>query len=145
MNTTRFSDFLELSHRPDLGVMFVRWMRPVTSQELQQGYLKLLEESAAVQCRAWLLDARRRRNTDGASQRWMLTELLPMAVTRLGGRVYLAFLLAPVHLRDAASDDVFPPAEFFIDKPYAAERFTDEGPALAWLVAGLQAPITGVA
>ena len=126
-------DFLEISYRPDLDVLVGRWMRKISAAEMCQGYEHLLEAAVQCGCRQWLLDARRRFNTDRDGARWMISTFLPQLGPRLGGRTHLAYLLAPVLLRDTEADAAFPPASFFDDKPYNADRFTDEREAIDWL------------
>ncbi|WBA41033.1 hypothetical protein [Hymenobacter canadensis] len=126
-------DFLALSHRPDLQVLVARWMRVISLAEMRQGYELLLLAAAQHRCRQWLIDARRRNNTDREGAIWMVQEFLPRLQGQLGGRTALAYLLPPVHLRDQQADAAFPPARFFDDKPFVAERFTDERQALDWL------------
>lgn len=126
-------EFIEIAYRADLDVLLIRWMRKVTLAEMCQGYLHVLEVAAAHRCRQWLLDARRRFNTDREGAQWMISTFLPTLHTRLGGRTYLAYLLAPVLLRDAEADAAFPPARFFEGKPFDSERFIEESEAIAWL------------
>lgn len=128
-------DYLNISYRPDLEVLVVRWMRPVTLPEVQAGYHLLLEAAITHQCQQWLLDVRRRFNTDREGARWMITEFLPAVGARLGGRTYLAYLLAPLLLRDQSADDAFPSPESMADKPFLGLRFTDEREAIEWLLA----------
>lgn len=126
-------DFLTIAYRPDLDTLVVRWQRQLTLAEMQQGYLCMLEHAAQHQCRRWLLDGRRRFNTDREGAQWMVTTFLPQLQPRLGGRAYLAYLLAPLTLRDQDADAAFPPPAFFLDKPFLGERFVEEGAALQWL------------
>jgi hypothetical protein len=63
----------------------------------------------------------------------MVSTLLPELAQRLGGRTRLAYLMAPVYMRDEAADAAFPPAAYFADKPFIGERFIEENAALAWL------------
>lgn len=126
-------DFLTLSYRPDLEVLVVRWMRVISLAEMQQGYELLLQAATHHGCRQWLLDARRRNNTDREGAVWMVQDFLPRLHGQLGGRTALAYLLPPVQLRDAQADGAFPPASFFDGKPFIAERFTEERQALDWL------------
>jgi hypothetical protein len=126
-------DFLALAYRPDLQVLVARWMRVISLAEMQQGYELLLQAAAQHGCRQWLIDARRRNNTDREGAVWMVQEFLPRLQAQLGGRTALAYLLPPVHLRDAQADAAFPPASFFDGKPFVADRFTDERTALDWL------------
>lgn len=126
-------DFLALSHRPDLEVLVARWMRVITLAEMQYGYELLLQAATQHCCRQWLIDARRRNNTDREGAVWMVQEFLPRLHGQLGGRTALAYLLPPPHLRDQQADAAFPPTSFFDDKPFVADRFTDERTALDWL------------
>jgi hypothetical protein len=129
-------DFLQVTYRPDLEILLVRWMRQVSLEEMKQGYLYLLDVAVEHKCRQWLLDARRRFNTDRDGARWMIDSFLPSLHARLGGRTYLAYLLVPVIMRDVEADAAFPPASFFEGKPFIGERFIDERAAVEWLEAG---------
>lgn len=126
-------EYIEVTYRPDLDVLVTRWLRQITLEEMCQGYLHLLEVAAVHQCRFWLLDARRRYNTHKEGARWMVATFLPLLSPRLGGRTYLAYLLAPAILRDVEADAAFPPLSFFDGKPFAADRFVDEREAIGWL------------
>ena len=53
----------------------------------------------------------------------------------LGGRSRLAYLMAPIYLRDAAADAAFPPPAYFDGKPFVGERFVEEQAAFEWLQA----------
>ena len=39
-------------------------------------------------------------------------------------------------MRDAGAGAAFPPPAYFADKPFVAERFTEEHEALTWLQGG---------
>jgi hypothetical protein len=127
------SDFLHVVYRADLDILFGRWMRLVSGAEMQAGYRYLLEQAAGHQCRHWLLDARRRINTDKEGAQWMVGTFLPDAGTHLGGHLRLAYLLGPVILRNQEADAAFPPPSFFVGKAFMAEQFIEEGEAIAWL------------
>lgn len=126
-------EFLILSYRPDLEVLVARWMRVISLAEMQRGYEQMLQTAAQYGCHQWLIDARRRNNTDREGAVWMVQDFLPRLQGQLGGRTALAYLLAPVHLRDPQADAAFPPAHFFDGKPFVADRFIDERTALDWL------------
>jgi hypothetical protein len=138
-------DYLAISYRPDLRVLVGRWMRPVTLPEMQAGYELLLEAAITHQCQEWLLDVRRRFNTDREGAHWMTTEFLPAVARRMGGRTYLAYLLAPLLLRDQSADDAFPTPESMVAAPFLGVRFTDEREAIEWLLAVRQNKPAGVA
>ena len=103
---------------------------------MQQGYGTLLAEAERRQCRHWLIDVHRRRNTRQLGAGWMVSTLLPELGPRLGGRTSLAYLLLPTFMRDAGTDAAFPPPAYFAGKPFVAERFTEGHEALAWLQGG---------
>ena len=52
---------------------------------------------------------------------WMVNTLLSQLAHRLGGRTKLAYLMAPVYMRDEAADAAFPPAAYFVGKPFVGE------------------------
>ena len=126
-------DFLEISYRADLDLLLGRWLRPIELGEMQQGYHMLLEAAVTGQCRQWLLDVRRRQNTHKVGAQWMVGTFLPQLAAHLGGRTRLAYLMAPMYMRDTEADAAFPPATFFDDKPFIGERFIEENAALDWL------------
>jgi hypothetical protein len=134
-------DYLTISYRPDLEVLVGRWMRQVSFTEMCEGYHRLLEAAVAHQCRQWLIDVRRRFNTDREGAHWMVTEFLPTLQPNLGGRTHLAYLLAPLIMRDPAGDSAFPSAETMADKPFLGERFIDEAAAIVWLQKMRQQPV----
>ncbi|WP_035560795.1 hypothetical protein [Hymenobacter sp. IS2118] len=133
MNPILVQDFLQISYRTDLDLLVGRWLRPITLPEMQLGYQLLLDAAQTNGCRRWLLDVRRRQNTHQIGAQWMVSTWLPQLAPRLGGRTRLAYLLAPVNLRDEAADAAFPPAAYFADKPFIGERFIEENAAIAWL------------
>lgn len=124
------ADFAELTFRPDLQVLFARWLRPVSSPELQQSYEALLAAATPHQCRFWLLDLRRRGISSEDDTLWTLEDFLPRLPPRLGGRVYLAFLVSPSHL---SAIDQESGAPMVTNAQCHVRLFTDEGLAAAWL------------
>ena len=137
MNPVRVEDFLDISYRADLDVLVARWLRPVELPELQQGYEQMLAAAQAGAGRRWLIDVRRRFNTHQVGAQWMASNLLPRLGPTLGGRSRLAYLLAPMYLRDAAADAAFPPQSYFEGQPFIGDRFIEENAAIEWLRADL--------
>ncbi|NVO31188.1 hypothetical protein [Hymenobacter lapidiphilus] len=133
MDQVQVDDFLDISYRADLDMLVARWLRPVDLPELQAGYEQILLTSQARICRRWLIDVRRRYNTHQMGAHWMVSNLLPRLGPLLGGRTRLAYLLAPMYLRDSAADSAFPPQSYFEGKPFIGERFTEESAAIEWL------------
>ena len=110
-----------------------RWLRVIELEEMQQGYGILLAEAERCQCRHWLIDVRRRRNTRQLGAGWMVSTLLPELGPRLDDRTSLAYQLLPTFLRRAAADIPLSPAACSAGKAFAGEQFTEEHEALAWL------------
>ncbi|QKG54123.1 hypothetical protein [Hymenobacter sp. BRD67] len=135
MDLTHLDDFLAISYRADLDVLVARWLRPIELAEMTRGYEALLDAAASGRHRRWLLDVRRRLNTHQIGAQWMVSTLLPQLELRLGGHTRLAYLLAPLYLRDTAADAAFPPPTYFTGKPFVADRFVDEQLAIDWLLA----------
>lgn len=132
------ADFLDLSYRPDLRILAVRWLRAVTLEELQRGFRAALAEATARQAGRWLVDVRRRTELDAASSGWVALHLLPEAAAALApAPLVVAYLLSPMRaqelrrdagLRDATAASVAP------ERPYQLATFIDEGPAVQWLL-----------
>ena len=137
MNPVRVEDFLDISYRADLDVLVARWLRPVDLPKLQTGYEQMLAAAQAGAGRRWLIDVRRRFNTHQVGAQWMVASLLPRLGPALGGRSRLAYLLAPMYLRDSAADSAFPPASYFEGKPFIGDRFVEENAAIEWLRADM--------
>lgn len=122
------AEFIDLSFRPDLGLLFGRWLRAATDEEVHQGYEAVLAVAAPHGARYWLLDLRRRGPGSQAATRWVLDAFLPRLAAGLQRRYYLAYLLSPAHLAQVREA---PPTAS--PGPYAVEVFTDECAALQWL------------
>ena len=114
-------DFLKIRYRAYLDLLVGRWLRPIEREELQHGYQLLLEAAEAGKYQHWLLNVRRRQNTHQLSAQWIVNTLLPQLAHRLGGRTKLAYLMAPVYMRDEAANAAFPPAAYFVGKPVVGE------------------------
>ncbi|WBO84584.1 hypothetical protein [Hymenobacter yonginensis] len=127
---TLLADFAELSFRPDLQILLGRWLRPISTAELQQSYEALLTAAVPPKCRFWLLDLRRRGISSEDDTLWTLETFLPLLAPRLGGRVYLAFLVSPGHL---SAIDQESGAPMVTNAQCHVRLFTDEGLATAWL------------
>ncbi|QJX46973.1 hypothetical protein HMJ29_08515 [Hymenobacter taeanensis] len=143
MASPEITDFLSLTHRPDLGVLVARWQRQPLPDELHQGYWQILEVALAQQCRFWLIDARRRDNANQQNTPWMMETFFPAVGAQLGHSVYVAFLFAPAHLTEIEADTSVPPLTYFDGRPYHVQRFTDEHHAMEWLAACQQAKQVG--
>ncbi|RSK37622.1 hypothetical protein [Hymenobacter metallilatus] len=127
------SDYLRLSYRPDLALLFMRWTRPATSEEHRQGYWAALTLARQEQAGQWLIDLRSRGLADPIDLQWVLQEFrqelqkaLPTAARRI------AYLATPFHA------DILRPRLAELDQDPAnstqVQVFTEEQPAQQWLL-----------
>ncbi|WP_400193051.1 hypothetical protein [Hymenobacter sp. B81] len=126
------TEVLQIEYRADLLVLVGRWMRQPTEQELHAGYEQLLAAALAQGCRLWLIDARRRSDSNKGHSAWMVQHFFPR-LAQLNSEVSLAYLFMPHHLREIEQDPQVPPLSFFGHLPYKVQRFTEEQAAMAWL------------
>ncbi|MBC8082842.1 MAG: hypothetical protein H7Z21_06470 [Hymenobacter sp.] len=126
-------EYLLLSHRPDLGQVFLRWSRPATSQEHRTGYLAALEIARREKVGRWLVDLRSRGLADPADLHWTFTTFREQLNNALPGiRPYLAYLVLPYHAdtlgqrlaEEMATDSL---------NTMAVRVFTEEQAAQVWL------------
>ena len=126
---------LQLAYRPDLNVLVGRWGYQPTPPELPAVYQQVQELAIAHDCRYWLQDIRRRTFNDPDTTRWLFQEFFPAMAHRLGGRLYVAYLIGPT-LRDAiVSQPAYISAESYDGQPFVVSFFGDEGEAMEWLQA----------
>ena len=127
----------ELSYRPDLEVLVMRWLRPNTLAETQVSYQHLLALAQEHNCANWLLDGRR----DGAlvleTAQWLGQQFLPDAARQLAPQpLRLAVFSSPARFEQRLVDIEVAAvvAEATVaTQPYQTSLFLDEGKALAWL------------
>ena len=125
---------LELTPRPDLGMLFSRWhYQPDTPAALRPCYQELAELAVATGCRFWLQDLRRRESPDPATKRWLLEDYYPAVTRRLGQRLFVAYLFSPAMHRLIVEAPDYAPPEAYSRSPYALDFFGSEGEAVAWL------------
>ena len=126
-------EYLLLSHRPDLGQVFLRWTRPATSEEHRAGYQAALEMASREKVGRWLIDLRSWGLADPADFRWIITSFREQLATALPGvRPSLAYLVLPYHAEllgqrlaeEMATDSV---------NTVAIRVFTEEQAAQTWL------------
>lgn len=121
--------------RSDLRVLVIRWLRDVTQQELQQGYLQALAEAQHYTASHWLVDSRRRVLADESMVHWLATSFLPTLPQRLPSPIQLACLVAATWQFNSISA---PPLAELAQRPqlhqgYQLNLFGDEGKAMQWL------------
>ena len=126
---------LQLAYRPDLNVLVGRWGYQPTPHELSAMYQQVQELAVAHGCRFWLQDIRRRTLNDPDTTRWLLQHFFPGMARRLGGRLYVAYLVGPTLHEAIISQPGFVSAESYDGQPFAVSFFGDEGAAMQWLQA----------
>lgn len=135
MSDSALPDYLHLSYRPDLAVIFLRWTRPATSTEHREGYRTSLVLAQREQAGRWLIDLRSRGLADPTDLQWLLQEFraeLKAALPGIPRR--LAYLTTPYHA------DILRPrlAEYDHDPTNSTQLrvFTEEQLAQQWLQHG---------
>jgi hypothetical protein len=131
-------DYLRLSYRPDLRLLFLRWARPVSSAEHRAGYQAALALAREQQCSHWLVDLRTRGLAEPEDFRWVLTTFRPQLRGVLPAPRRLAYLVTPYQAETISArlaevefglpDDVRRGAD--------VRAFTEELPAQHWLQSG---------
>ena len=94
-------------------------------------------EALALQenSRFWLQDIRRRTLNDPQTTHWLLNSFFPDMARRLGGRLFVAYLVGPTLHQAIVEQPGFVSAEAYDSKPFVVSFFGDEGTAIKWLQA----------
>lgn len=130
--------FIDLSYRPDLKILVIRWLALATDDEIKRVY-RTIEAEADPLCRFWLVDARRRSSFSPNITNWLFAEFVPEVSRRLGGPLYFSYLVSPAHLEGAQEflrTQVLPAGAAL---PYRLHYASDEGEATNWLLHSQQA------
>ena len=135
MSDDTSSPLLQLTYRPDLHILVGRWSYQPDPHELPPAYQQVQELAMKHQCRCWLQDIRRRSLNDPATTSWLLKDFFPEMARRLGGRLYVAYLVGPALREAIMSRPDYIPAEATDEHPFAVSFFGDEGEAMQWLQA----------
>jgi hypothetical protein len=138
MTSSVLTDFLDLSYRPDLHVLTVRWLRAVNFEELRAGFEAARQRGATEQAACWLVDVRRRTELEAASSAWVADTLLPAVAADVApARLQVAYLLSPARADVLRSDQnmrAVATGAQASTRPYQLRTFLDEGPAVQWLL-----------
>ncbi|WP_426058627.1 hypothetical protein [Hymenobacter sp. B1770] len=124
---------LQLTPRPDLGILVGRWGFQPEPTLLPTAYEQLAEAALRDDCHFWLQDIRRRTSNDPNTTTWLLAEYFPSMATRLKARLSVAYLVGPDLHRHIVNGPDFVPVELYNDKPFTIGLFGDEGQAIRWL------------
>jgi hypothetical protein len=126
---------LQLTQRPDLGILVGRWGYQPDPAELPAVYQQVKDVALQGRNRFWLQDIRRRTLNDPETTVWLLNTFFPDVARQLGGRLYVAYLVGPTLHETIVSRPDFIPAHAYDDKPFVISFFGDEGAAIRWLQA----------
>lgn len=135
---TTHAEYLNLSYRPDLQMIVLRWLRDATLPELQAAHYAALELALRHKAVFWFVDVRRRMTVNNIHTRWVADEFLPHAATQLSTNgLRIAYLTSPNRQRITDSD---PDMQLTItraqssNQPYQLRTFLDEASAMVWLL-----------
>lgn len=131
-------DYLRLAYRPDLHLLFLRWTRPVSSEEHRAGYAAALALAQEQQCSHWLIDLRVRGLASAEDFQWVLRTFRPQLRGVLPAPRRLAYLVTPyqaeaINARMAEVDATLPEG---IRRGADVRVFIEEKPAEHWLQLG---------
>lgn len=125
-------NYLLISFREDLDVLFLRWQIPVSSEELRAGYVEALARAEGLKAGYWLFDVRSRGMVSDEDEAWLLNHFFAMAEKKLGYTNSYAYLVSPshyTHTRKTIGIDKL--AHFSVLTKI--RLFTSEKDALQWL------------
>ncbi|UOQ97773.1 hypothetical protein MUN81_21420 [Hymenobacter sp. 5317J-9] len=133
MTTDTPTPLIEFLYRDDLDILVGRWGYQPHPRELPAVYQQMTDEALRRNARFWLQDIRRRTLNDPETTLWLLNIFFPDMARRLGGRLYIAYLVGPALHESIVKQPGYVPAEAYDDKPFATSFFGDEGAAIRWL------------
>ncbi len=126
-----------LDYRPDLHIVFLRWLREATLADVQAAYAAALALAERHGCAHWLLDARRLGPIAIDETNWLANEFFPHAAARLAPQLLrLGALTSPARIEQVRHDAAVAPhvaRALAPGQPYQARVFDNEGAAAAWL------------
>jgi len=129
-------DYIRLTYRADLHVLFLRWTRTVSSAEHREGYRAALELARTVQTGHWLIDLRTRGLASAEDFEWVLIDFrteLAMALPNQDRR--LAYFVTPYHatIIEERLQTVDASLRTPAHEQTAIQTFTEEQFAQQWL------------
>ena len=133
MNSDAPPQLLQLTYRPDLNVLVGRWAYQPAPHELPLTYQRVQDLALDEHCRFWLQDIRRRTLNDPQTTQWLLRDFFPEMALRLGGRLFVAYLVGPALYENIVSQPGYISADTHDQRPFVTAFFGDEGAAMQWL------------
>lgn len=132
-------DYIRLTYRSDLHVLFLRWTRSVTSAEHRDGYRTALALASMEQAGRWLIDLRTRGLASAEDFQWILGDFRgQMAAALPGIDCRLAYFVTPYHATLIQERLHNVPASRLAATATLApiQTFTEEQFAQQWLAGG---------
>lgn len=128
-----------LTYRPDLHILFLRWLQPNTLAEAHASYHAALNLAVQHGCGNWLLDSRRTGPINLRETEWLTQEFFPLAVAQLAPHpLRLAVFSSLQRIEQMRTDAALSPAvqaAIAPTQPYEAAIFMQEAEAVTWLLA----------
>ncbi|WP_156176211.1 hypothetical protein [Hymenobacter terrenus] len=124
---------LQLTSRPDLGILIGRWGYQPAPTELPAVYEALAAAALRENSCFWLQDIRRRTLNDPYTTQWLLADYFPDIARRLQRRLCVSYLVSPSLHQTILETPGFLPPEAYEGRPFALSFSGDEGTAIQWL------------
>ena len=124
---------LQLTHRSDLGILVGRWGYQPEPHELPAVYEQVEITALRERSRYWLQDIRRRNQNDPETTTWLFSTFFPGMASRLGGRLFVAYLVGPTLHQALVTQPDCLSAESYDSPAFVVSFFGDEGAAMNWL------------
>ena len=126
-----------LAYRPDLHILFLRWLQPTTLDEAQASYREALALAREHCCGNWLLDARRSGPIRADETNWLSRVFFPAALDELAPQpLRLGVFSSMQRMEQMHTDPAVAPAvqaAIAATQPYDVGLFMLEADVVAWL------------
>lgn len=90
-------DNLNITYRPDLNILYCRFVQPGTSAQLKAGYENAFKVAKEHQISFWLFDLRRRGPARPEDEIWLLDQFFPRVEAESKRQNFMAYLISPSH------------------------------------------------
>jgi hypothetical protein len=131
--------YWSLAYDPGRHLMVLRWHIPCPLLDAMPVYEQLLRLARRHNCARWLLDNRLASPVSATFLAWLVHDYFPRSAARMAPRLlHLAVVTTPVRVAELRQNPVLSPALAVLQaprRPLDGQYFTNEGAALAWLLA----------
>ena len=125
-------DALNVNYRPDLNILFCRFVQPIPSAQLKSSYEYALQVAQEKQVHFWLFDLRRRGPARQEDEDWILEKYFPRLETHRHLPNYVAYLVTPTHFAHIREKIGMDKLQNYSSLTYI-QIFDSEEKALNWL------------